>query len=65
MLVNWLKVVNLFYVVFLFVVVLVWDEIFFFKIDLVNIEYVENLLLYFINYVNGLEYSLYFFEFII
>ncbi len=62
LLTNWLKVVNPSQAVFPSAAVLAWDEIFPSKIDSVNIEHAENLLLYSINHVNGLEDSLHLFE---
>ncbi|PGZ07194.1 GTP-binding protein [Bacillus cereus] len=62
LLTNWLKVVNPSHAVFPSAAVLVWDEIFPSKIDSANIKHAENLLLYSINHVNGLEYSLDLFE---
>ncbi|PEM17831.1 GTP-binding protein [Bacillus toyonensis] len=62
LLTNWLKVVNSSYAVFPSAAVLAWDEIFPSKIDAANIKNAENLLLYSINHVDGLEYSLHLFE---
>ncbi|HFJ9286468.1 TPA: dynamin family protein, partial [Bacillus toyonensis] len=62
LLTNWLKVVNSSYAVFPSAAVLAWDEIFPSKIDVANIKNAENLLLYSINHVDGLEYSLHLFE---
>ncbi|MGN4424850.1 dynamin family protein [Bacillus cereus group sp. MYBK30-1] len=62
LLTNWLKVVNPSHAVFPSAAVLAWDEIFPSKIDSANIENAENLLLYSINHVDGLEYSLHLFE---
>lgn len=62
LLTNWLKVVNSSYAVFPSAAVLAWDEIFPSKIDAANIKNAENLLLYSINHVDGLEYGLHLFE---
>ncbi|MFJ8352923.1 dynamin family protein [Bacillus paramycoides] len=62
LLTNWLKVVNPSHAVFPSAAVLAWDEIFPSKIDSANIKNAENLLLYSINHVDGLEYSLHLFE---
>ncbi|MDT3498312.1 dynamin family protein, partial [Bacillus toyonensis] len=62
LLTNWLKVVNPSHAVFPSAAVLAWDEIFPSKIDAANIKNAENLLLYSINHVDGLEYSLHLFE---
>ncbi|WP_433770127.1 dynamin family protein [Bacillus wiedmannii] len=62
LLTNWLKVVNPSHAVFPSAAVLAWDEIFPSKIDAANIKHAEDLLLYSINHVNGLEYSLHLFE---
>ncbi|KOO48892.1 dynamin family protein [Viridibacillus arvi] len=62
LLTNWLKVVNPSHSVFPSSAVLAWNEIFPSKIDSEHLKHAENLLIYSINHVNGLEYSLHLFE---